>query len=320
MKNLFLFIFFVNITTVNAQQIHLKGSIVDAQTNLPIAAATISIVEKNLFYPADNAGKFDISSSELNSMDTVSFSCIGYRTNRIKIGELPLDNIIRLQPVVNMLQEVKINILVPVLIKVGSKQKTSKQVAYPHVGADLAAFMEGSKNIKGVIQTVGFFLSNGRGYLKGGDITTPFRIRLFAVDTDGKPGVELIKDVIVVSAKKDNAWFDVDLSSFHIQNPDSGFFASFTLLTYEYYNVKKGADTTDVVGQRWATIDTSGVHHYFGASNASDVITARLGLSAEESKQCRCYFSGTNAWDMSWHWMKEEYHSGYMIRATISLD
>jgi hypothetical protein len=320
MKILFLFIFLSSITVAFAQPLHLHGSVVDAQTNRPIAAATISIVEKSLFYPADDAGKFDISSKELLGMDSIAFSCIGYRTKKIKVSDLQINTIIKLEPIVNMLKEVKIGVNTPVTIKVGSKQKSSNEMTWTLTGTDMAAFMEGSKNVKGFIQTIGFYLSNGRGYLKGGDVTAPFRIKLFAVDVDGKPGEELTKDIIIVSARKDRAWFDIDISAYHIRNPDSGFFVSFTLLNYEYYKVKKGAVTDDGSGERWATIDTSGVRHYFGAWNAADVITPRLGVSSQESKQCRCYFSGTSLQDMSWHWIKDIYHSGYMIRATIAPD
>jgi hypothetical protein len=94
MKILSLFTFLANITIANAQQIHLKGSVADAQTNLPIAAATISVVEKGLFYPADNAGKFDISSNKLADTGSVSFSCIGYRTTKMKAGDILFNCII----------------------------------------------------------------------------------------------------------------------------------------------------------------------------------------------------------------------------------
>jgi hypothetical protein len=318
MKILSLFIFLLNITIVSAQQIHLKGSVVDAQTNLPIAAATISVIEKGLFYPANNAGKFDVSSNEMTNTDSVGFSCIGYQTKKIKISDLRLNMSIRLEPMINILQEVKIGVNAPVTITVGSKQKSSKQMTFPHTGADMAAFMEGSKNIKGSIQTIGFFLSNGRGYLKGGDVTAPFRIRLFAVDTGGKPGLELMKDIIIVSAKKDNAWFEADISAYHIVNPDSGFYASFTLLSYEFYKLKKGADTADASGQRWVTIDTAGIHHDLGARNGADIIAPRLGVCSPEFKQTRSYFTCTTSQDMSWHWEKDIYNPGYMIRATIS--
>lgn len=60
MKKLYLILFLFNIDIALAQQIILKGSIIDAQTSQPVAGPTISINEKNIYYPADGEGKFEI--------------------------------------------------------------------------------------------------------------------------------------------------------------------------------------------------------------------------------------------------------------------
>jgi hypothetical protein len=319
MKIRCLLILILNITLVHAQQIHLQGSIVDLNSNLPIAGATISIAYKHLFYPTDNKGKFDIENKAIMLADSLSFSCIGYQTQKVKAGDLQPNQVIKLSVSVNMLKEVKIG--APILIKTGSKEKGGSHVFVRGTGTDMAAFIDGSEKIKGTIQTVGFYLSNGGrtlegGSLNGGDVTAPFRVRVFAVDPDGSPGKELTKDIIIVSAKKSNTWFDVDISQYQIQDPDSGFFVSFTLLTYEYYKLKKGAITTDASGQRWATIDTLGVHHVDAATNTADVITPRLGVQSD--KQTRSYFTTTSLQNMSWHWQKEYDNRSYLIRASIA--
>ncbi|MDB5154391.1 MAG: hypothetical protein JWR54_3142 [Mucilaginibacter sp.] len=228
------------------------------------------------------------------------------------------DIIIKLSPMINMLHEVKIGINRPQMIKVGSKEKNSKNMSTMQTGSDMAQFMEGSKSVKGVIQTVSFYLSNGRGALKGGDVTAPFRIRVFTVDTNGKPDEELSKDIIIVSAKQNNTWFDVDISAYCIQNPDNGFFVAFGMLNHEYYKLKKGAEATNEFGQPWETIDSLGVHHVFGARNTADVITPRLGVTLTELKEPRSYFSCTSLQNMSWHWEKDYFDRHYLIRATIA--
>src|ERR1700744_5852866 len=96
-----IFILLLNTSVTKAQPIHLQGSIVDAKTNQPIAAATISIIEKKLFYPADNAGKFEIISNELANTDSVGFSCIGYQTQKVKAGDMHKDFTIKLSPMTN---------------------------------------------------------------------------------------------------------------------------------------------------------------------------------------------------------------------------
>jgi hypothetical protein len=319
MKAKYLLILFLNIGIAQAQQIHLQGSIVDSQSGLRVAKATISVQSKRLFYRADGAGKFEVTSNELVTIDSVGFSCIGYETQKIKARDMKRGIIIKLSPMVNMLHEVKIGVDGPVLIKVGSKEKNNNYMSTTyHTGSDMAEFMEGSKNIKGVIQTVSFYLSNGRRALKGGDVTAPFRIRVFAVDTNSAPGEELTKDVIVVSGRKNNAWFDVDISAYHIQNPDSGFFVAFGLLNLEYYKLRKGAKTTDEFGQPWETIDTLGVRHVLGTRIPADVIAPRLGVTSGGFKNPRAYFSCTTSQNMSWHWEKDYFNRRYLIRATIA--
>jgi len=300
----------LNISIAYSQEGHLRGSVVDGKTNLPIAEATISISAKGLFYPADNKGKFNINNDQLSKTDSISISCIGYQTIKLKIGDMKPNGIIPLIQMVNILQEVKVGASAPLLIKVGSKEKNSGQMLQEQKpGLDRAMFMYGSKNVKGVIQSVGFYLSNGSGNLEGGDVTTPFRIRLFEVDTNGMPGREISKDIIIVSAKRNKAWFDVDISAYHIQNPDSGFFAAFSLLSYEYYQLKKGTETND----------ESGKHYEFGANEPADVITPRLGISWHRNVQLRSYFSVARSLENpEWHWVKDYFDQNYMIRAAIA--
>jgi len=317
LTNLTLLLFFAS--RVYAQQVHLQGTITDAQTNRPIASATVSIPSQHLYFKTDIAGKFDIPSGKVTDADSIGFSCIGYQTKKLKVGDIQPNALIKLAPAVNMLQEVKVNFNAPALIKVGIQVKRAKILRSAFPGTDNATFMEGSKNIKGFIQTVGFYLGNGHGSEKGGNVTARFRIKLFEVDTDGRPGREITKDSILVSAKKSDAWFDVDISAYHIRNPDSGFFASFSLLEHQYYKVKKGVDTVDEYGHPYEIIDYSGVHHYRGVYIPADMMTPRLGIGSFDLMQCS-YSTWTTVQDWSWHWEKEPFNLSFLIRAEIAPD
>lgn len=312
-----LFIFMLSFSLVNAQQVHLQGSVTDLQTGQPISSATISIAAKRLLFPTDSAGRFNINNKDLAKSDSVAFSCIGYKTVKLLIGEVTKDTIIKLTPQVNMLGEVKVGTAEPVYITVGSKVRSSSLSVSQHVGEDKATFMEGSKNVKGIIHSVGFYLSNGHKGLKGGDVTAPFRIRLFQVDSTGKPGREITNDIIITSAKKDDAWFDFDISSYQIHNPDNGFFAVFSLLSIDYYKLKPGARTTDEYGNKFETIDYNGVHHDLGTENAADVIAPRLGVNSFTLASPRSFHSVETFQNMTWHWEPEYNNWEYLIRATI---
>jgi hypothetical protein len=308
MKFKYLVLFILNIAIARAQQVHLQGFVKDAETNQPIAAATISIRSKNLYYPADNSGRFNIEIDSLTNSDSVSFSCIGYQTKKVRTGDLSQGITIKLNLIINELQEVRINSKPIVPVNVGSKYKYGKYSVTQYPGFDQAYYMEGSKNIKGIIKSVGYYLGNGVGSIKGGDITAPFRIRIFAVDTNGMPGKELTKDIIVVHGEKNNAWFDIDISAYQIQNPDSGFYASFTLLTYEYYKLKKGVKNTDDLG----------ISYEYGANNTADIITPRLGMMHGKEKSEKSYFSVDRSFqNPNRHWQKDYFNFSYLIRATI---
>jgi CarboxypepD_reg-like domain len=208
MKVKYLLILFLNITIAHAQQIHLKGSIVDAQSGLPIPNATVSVPYKNLFYPTNNEGKYDISDDKIAQTDSIGISCIGYKTQTVRVNNLEPGGTIKLALLVKALQGVKIGINPPALTKCGSKM-TSKALWSSWIPLmEAARFMSGSRNKKGIIQSVGFYLGDGGIFdaNKGGDVTAPFRVRLYGVDTGGAPGKELTKDVIIVSAKKNNVW------------------------------------------------------------------------------------------------------------------
>jgi len=309
MKSLFFIAFFLCLNHIYAQQIHLQGLVKDEQTNQPIAAATISVQSKGLYYPADNSGKFNVETDTLMNNDSVSFSCIGYQTKKIKAGDLSLGVIIKLEPNIGVLQEVRISSKPITIVKVGSKYKYRKYSIPLDPGLDQAAFMDGSKNIKGIIQSVGFYLGNGVGTIKGGDITAPFRIRIFAVDTNGMPGKEITHDIIVVHGEKNNAWFDADISAYHTQNPDSGFYASFTLLTDEYYKLNKDVRAADSLSNPYG----------IRAIKPAEIITPRLGMMPGKKKPQRSYFSVDRTIpNISRQWIKDHFNFNYLIRATIA--
>ncbi len=281
---------------IQAQSTHLQGSIVDAQTDKPIPSATLSVASKNFFYPTDDSGKFTIDENKLNGADTLSVSCIGYQTQKFLVKDIAANAIVKLSPATMMLSEVKVGFK---LIKVGSRVRSGFGKASLLPGMQLAMFMEGSNNHSGTIKSVGYYLSNGSNILyKGhGDATAPFRVRIFAVDTNGTPGKELTKDIIIASAKKNNEWFDVDLSAYQIESPESGFFVAFALLDESYYKIN-----THYKAPRGVL------------GSSEEIQTPHIAFTQHEFKESQSY-TGTPLAKIKWH--KDSFNDSYMIRATI---
>jgi hypothetical protein len=304
MKFKYLILFLLFTAFAQSQSIHLKGTILDSRTNQPVAAATVNIAKKNLFYPADNNGKFNFNIDKIANTDTISFSCLGYQTKKVIAKDVLNNDIVKLSPAVTVLKEVKIGYKTSEITTVGSKMKSEDSWSTVYPNFEQAMFMEGTKNLKGTIQKVSFYLGNGYvlKFNEKGDVTAPFRLKLYAVDTDGTPGKELTKDIIIVSAKKNNSWFDVDMSAYHIENPDSGFFVAYCLLGKEFYEIKKSYENELPEG----------------AANGKYVLTPRLGLVLDKLKHEQCYEGSNTYW--GWEWRKYIYNYSYMIRATIAPD
>lgn len=299
MKIKCLIFFLFTASFVYAQNVHLKGRVVDAKSGEPIPAATISVIEKNLFFPADNAGKFDFDSAQLTASDSVAFSCIGYKTQRIKIRDMPPNGVVvQLVPALNLLKNVNVIAGSPSTTNVGCNTRFTGGTAGLLPGYEIAMFMRGSDTVKGVIQSVGYFVSNGHSVAKGGDATAPFRVKLYEADTDGSPGMELTKDIIIVNAKKNEAWFDVDLTTYHIANPVNGFFVSFCLLDSGYYKIKEGYKFKELGG------------------NVVNFASPRLATHQLKQGECRSY-RGFRSSIFGLEWEKGPYNDDYMIRAAV---
>ena len=141
--------------TVRAQKIELAGHIVDTQTGAAIGQVNLSMPEKGLFYPADRDGGFFVLDKAVSKSDTVNFSCIGYQTKKLKAGDISMNTIVKLTPLVKVLKEVKIG-----LVELGSKRKQEEMwTAYSPLHEE-AMYMPNSHGLTGTVQSVGFFLAN----------------------------------------------------------------------------------------------------------------------------------------------------------------
>lgn len=320
-------ILILNFATASAQQIHLQCSVVDAQTGKPVPAAVISMFtrpdpsrrnpywppspmpSKGTYFIADNLGRFDITTDKIRDTDAVTLSCLNYQTQIIRVSSIRPNAVIAIAPIIKTAYTS--SSMLPV-ISVGSKKKTGKfdnTVADP--GFDEALFMHGSAEMEGTVQTVGFYLCDGKGSTRG-DATAPFRIRLFDIDTAGAPGRELTKELIIVSAKKGQAWFDVDISAYSIKTGCNGFYVALSALDSGFYKIKPGARTTDSYGQP----------SEYGVEEPNyDLVMPRLGTTTYEFGVPRAYRSISRGISNPYrHWIKEYFDRSYLIRATVKPD
>jgi len=285
MRTICFIVLVIMASSVYAQNREWHGRVVDAQTGAPIGEVNLSVPEKGIFYPANSKGEFLVIDAAVRKTDTVSFSCIGYQTQKLKAADIKPDMVIKLTPLVKVLNEVKIGI-----VQFGSKAKREELWTAYNPLHEEALYMQDPHHITGTIQSVGFFLANA----VDGDVTVPFRIRIYEASADTMPAKELTKDIIVARAHKSNAWFDVDISAYEILVPKNGFFVAFCLFDGQHYSVS----TTIGVG--------------------TNVITPRLGMTQYEFNRHLSYHRQNK--HKMWYWEREPFTNNYMIRATVVPD
>lgn len=92
---------------------HVKGQIIDVQTNTPIAFATIQFND-NSGVVANMEGFFNISSDDLNTDSILSVSFMGYETQSFTLEKLKKQNhVIKLKEAINQLETVYLSNKVP---------------------------------------------------------------------------------------------------------------------------------------------------------------------------------------------------------------
>jgi len=268
--------------TCFAQKIQLAGHVIDAQTGTAIGQVNLSIPEKGLFYPSDRDGGFVVLDKAISQSDSVNFSCIGYQTQKLKAGDISTNVAVKLTPLVKVLKEVKIG-----LVELGSKRKQEEMwTAYSPLHEE-AMYMPNSHGLAGTVQSVGFFLANALD----GDVSAPFRIRIYEASADTMPAKELTQDIVIAVAHKSNAWFDVDLSAYDIAVPKNGFFVAFCLFD----------------GTHYVTSTQPGI--------GSNVVTPRLGMTQFEFNKHLSYHWQNR--HKIWYWEREPFTNNYMIRAAV---
>ena len=316
MKTTCLFLFIALSSAVKAHEIHILLKVLDGKTRRPVPNTFVNVKlkpmsfqsdnsDKRFYYRADTAGKIVFVTDKLKVTDTITVSSLDYQTQVLRVKDVYQNQVINLIPLLKPQFDVNHN----QVFKVGSEKKSGKYYnTIIDPGYENAMYMHGSQEIQGIIQTVGFYLSDGKGDTKG-DVTAPFRIRLFKIDTAGAPGTELTKDIIVTSAKKSNTWCDIDISAYNIESPCEGFYVAFSLLDSGYYRIKKGAPTLDAMGKPLE----------FGAVPAN-ILMPRLMDTEGEFGIPESYFSlNRSLSDLTRQWQKEYYNKSYLIRATISV-
>lgn len=116
---------------IEAQEITISGEIKDSQNNSTLEYVNIGITNKNAGTVSNSKGVFNLRLNEkVTSTDTIVFSHIGYKTQKIEVSQLKSNhNIIKMASSENILKEVVVKFKQPKPKQFG---RSSKGLALMH--------------------------------------------------------------------------------------------------------------------------------------------------------------------------------------------
>lgn len=142
-KAVFIYFFFKLFATCQLYAQRIEGIVTDKSNN-PIPLTNIWIVRTNEGCVSDDVGKFNMVVDSLFKTDSITFSCIGYKTKTISINKLELEHI-RLQLIEDdmTLQEVVVMIKKPINEEFSISQLSQMDVLNnPSASADILKAMK----------------------------------------------------------------------------------------------------------------------------------------------------------------------------------
>lgn len=206
----------------------IKNQVLDQHRN-PIEYANIWIKNTPKGVLSDSTGYFEI---EVNQMDTLLISYLGYKTQTLAIKKLP-KKIVLIQKAfatpTAVVHSGKAEIL-----DVGFNQKFEKKnlggggfcmncrFIPPNLQVLFGQFIENPSNKSGYFQSVSFYLH------QEGRSKYPFRVRIFEKDTlTDFPNKDLLDTSIIVTPIIKEGWVKIDLTPYRVIFPKNGAIVAF---------------------------------------------------------------------------------------------
>jgi len=213
---------FLNLCFVQAQK-NISGTIINQQTNEPIAYAHLIIPSEKRGTTSDSNGKFEFTVPEAWLGKILKITCVGFEDKKIAL-QRGKDVVINMKPSVEFLNEVQIaNAVKGELLRVNSfRGKKSIGLgnfsggAYPSMFARYYPFNE-NLGVENYLKEVSvFFFKEGRRNAK-------FRLRIVAASEEKMPEDDLVEPFIVAITYK-QAKAKIKMPGNGIEIPREGFF------------------------------------------------------------------------------------------------
>lgn len=212
-------LFFLTCFSITAQ---IKGFIVDDKK--PIPYVNIWVENENIGTTSEENGSFTIYVEDQNKI--LVLSALGFETKKVKVSEAEK---VVLKRIIFQLDEVVI-----------SKSRSTVEV---EIGNSKNINLSHLSGAKPWIFAKRFYYSNDFSktpYIKNTIIFTKneiknatFKLRIYGVDKEGGPGLDLLNEDIIVKVKKGKRENKIDLTNYNLLIPQNGIFIAFETMIIE---------------------------------------------------------------------------------------
>lgn len=286
----------------------IEGIVQDKDDKNPISYTSIEIKGKAKGTIADLNGNYEIQINESNFDDTLVFSSIGYHKQLI-----PIKTILQSTPSLIFLTQ-KITDLPTSTIYArnfknttlgNTKNRSIGSIYMDTHGQQTAIYIENSTQLEGELKSINYYLC------KEGNTEAPFRIRIYEMDTlTGKPGNDLLEEILIIKPTIKKGWYSVDISKYHIKLSENGLFVAFQGIfpnDYDFY-----IQGSDFISTNEDLIDENNTEE-INSDNLPSVISYGQRIGYTRSKN-------NNTWHYSlshtWFQLKKQ-NVGVMISADV---
>jgi len=219
------FVLFISLNLFNiclAQNIEIKGRVIEQVMGKPLSFATVELKSLATGAYTDTDGYFTISILPKNQKDTIEFYALGYEQKKLIVSQLinHKDTNIELKQKTFNIEEVKVKPKKIKIVKLGVTQKKPWRYQVANIfGGQLGHYIRNKSNLSGFVKSVSFYIAGV------GHTDTPFRVRIYKHDkTNNCPGKDLLNENLIVQKPNGEGWFTVDVSEYFIRFPKDGMY------------------------------------------------------------------------------------------------
>lgn len=206
------------------KRILLQGRICISGTHDPVSYAGIELKYLRRGTVADHDGNFRFEVDEKNLGDTLRISSLNF--NPLNISSRSLSDkgshIFFLTQKIYSIPTVEVKGTEGKFAVIGNHKWIPGGSLYIDThGQQTALYIDNEDHLAGRIVRVSYYLS------RKGNTNTPFRIRIYDYDSiTGKPGTDMLPEIVVVKPAKGKGWFRVNVSKYNMKIPRLGFFVA----------------------------------------------------------------------------------------------